>query len=243
MDLTTPCMQPPPPHSARAALRRARLADAREIGAKLLVGGELVEQAALEPAAVPEEPVVRQGHVLGLRHLHRDRLELPQPGGAAELAAARGPPAPPKSTRSSALNRTVTRRPSGWMSTSTTFRWRLFCRARSWQVTTARLSRSRRSRQSLASEVVAFRITFRNRRSRLDSGGGRLGRRTSPMAVPVAVSTTQKSPTWRSNSSTRYSSAWSGSRSLIPIRYRGLISTVGVSVSIAILIVSVRARA
>ena len=140
-----------------------------------------------------------------------------------------------KSTRSSALNRTVTRRPSGWMSTSTTFRWRLFCRARSWQVTTARLSRSRRSRQSLASDVVAFRITFRNRRSRLDSGSGRLGRRTSPMAVPVAVSTTQKSPTWRSNSSTRYSSAWSGSRSLIPIRYRGLISTVGVSVSIAIL--------
>src|SRR3990172_9247650 len=80
-------------HSApAAALGLARLADAREIGAELLVGGELVEQAALEPAAVAEKAVVGQGHVLGLRHLHRDRLELPEPGGAAELAAARADP-------------------------------------------------------------------------------------------------------------------------------------------------------
>src|SRR5262249_47681171 len=61
----------------------------RQIAAQLLVGRELVEQAALEPAAVAEQPVVGQRHVLRLGHLHRDRLELSQIRRAAEL------PAPP----------------------------------------------------------------------------------------------------------------------------------------------------
>src|SRR5205807_1979284 len=50
---------------------------------------ELVEEAALQPAAVSEEPVVRERHVLRLRHLHGDRLELSQMRAAAELPAAR----------------------------------------------------------------------------------------------------------------------------------------------------------
>ena len=56
--------------------------------AQLVVGGELVEQATLEPATVAEEPAVRERHVLGLGHLHRDRVEVLEIGRAAELAAA-----------------------------------------------------------------------------------------------------------------------------------------------------------
>src|SRR5436190_393740 len=67
----------------------ARRVDARQVRAQLLVRRELVEQAALEPAAVAQEPRVRQGQVLRLRHPHRDRLEPPEVGRAAELAPAR----------------------------------------------------------------------------------------------------------------------------------------------------------
>src|SRR5262249_41589786 len=63
--------------AASTALRLARRVHAWQIAAQLLVRRELVQQAALEAATIAEQPVVRQRHVLGLRHLHRDRLELP----------------------------------------------------------------------------------------------------------------------------------------------------------------------
>jgi hypothetical protein len=74
--------------AAPAAGRLAGRVDAGQAAAQLLVGRELVEQAALEPAAVAEQAGIGQRHVLGLGHLHRDRLELPEMGRAAELAAA-----------------------------------------------------------------------------------------------------------------------------------------------------------
>src|SRR5439155_4473204 len=75
--------------AARAAVRLAGRVDARQPRPELLVGRELVEQAALEAAAVAEQAVVGQRHVLGLGHLHRDGIEAPQVRRAAELAAAR----------------------------------------------------------------------------------------------------------------------------------------------------------
>src|SRR6266508_3079825 len=76
-------------HAAAAAARRlARRVDARQTAAQLLIGRELVEQAALEPAAVAEQAAVGQRHVLRLGHLHGDRLELLQMRRAAELPAA-----------------------------------------------------------------------------------------------------------------------------------------------------------
>src|SRR5438067_6768847 len=76
-------------HAAAApAVGLAGGVHARQAGAQLLVGRELVEQAALEPAAVAEQAAVGERHVLRLGHLHGDRLELAQVGRAAELAAA-----------------------------------------------------------------------------------------------------------------------------------------------------------
>ena len=76
-------------HAAAPAARGlARRVDAGQPAAQLLVGRELVEQAALQPAAVAEQAAVGQRHVLRLGHLHRDRLELLQVRRAAELAAA-----------------------------------------------------------------------------------------------------------------------------------------------------------
>src|SRR5207247_5898621 len=78
-----------PRHTPTAAARGLTgCIDARQPGAQLLVGRELVEETALEPAAVAEQPGVRQRHLLRLGHLHRDRLELAQVRGAAELAPA-----------------------------------------------------------------------------------------------------------------------------------------------------------
>src|SRR3990167_8794157 len=76
-------------HAAAApALGLARRADLGQPVAQLVVGGELVEQAALEPAAIAQEAAVGERHVLGLGHLHRDGIELLQVRGAAELPAA-----------------------------------------------------------------------------------------------------------------------------------------------------------
>src|SRR6266498_2348655 len=72
-----------------AALRAAvGLAGRADLG-QVVVGGELVEQATLEPAAVAEEPAVCERHVLRLGHLDGDRIEVLEIGRAAELAAAR----------------------------------------------------------------------------------------------------------------------------------------------------------
>src|SRR5262245_2981647 len=85
---------PEGPHLARhaataVAALRAWAADLGQPRAQLLVGGELVEQAALEPPAVTQETAVGQRHVLSLRHLDRNGLEPLQVGGAAELSSAR----------------------------------------------------------------------------------------------------------------------------------------------------------
>src|SRR5262245_11108406 len=81
-------------HAAPAtAVGLAGGAHARQLGAERLVLRELGEQAALEPPAVAEEPAVVQWDVLGLGHLHRDRLEAAEVRGAAERAAARPDPA------------------------------------------------------------------------------------------------------------------------------------------------------
>src|SRR5215471_2785408 len=82
------------PHLARhaaaaVAALRARGADLGQPRAQLLIGRELVEQAAFEAAAVAQETAVGQRHVLRLGHLDRDGLEPLQVGGAAELPAAR----------------------------------------------------------------------------------------------------------------------------------------------------------
>src|SRR5215813_4374507 len=71
-----------------AAVRLAGRAHLGQVLAELIVGGELVEQAALEPAAVAEEPAVREGHVLGLGHLDGNGVEALEIRRAAELAAA-----------------------------------------------------------------------------------------------------------------------------------------------------------
>src|SRR6266536_1677434 len=77
-------------HAAlRAAVGLAGRADLGQVLAQLVVGGEFVEQTALEPTAVAEEPAVRERHVLGLGHLDGDRVEVLEIGRAAELAAAR----------------------------------------------------------------------------------------------------------------------------------------------------------
>src|SRR5882724_1506613 len=79
----------PPRHAARApALRLAGAAHLGQAAAQLLVGGELVEEAALEPAAIAEELAVGERHVLGLGHLHGDGVELLEMGRAAELPPA-----------------------------------------------------------------------------------------------------------------------------------------------------------
>src|SRR5437867_777715 len=71
-----------------AAVGLTGRADLGQVLAQLVVGGELVEQATLEPATVAEEPAVAERHVLGLGHLHGDRVEVLEIGRAAELAAA-----------------------------------------------------------------------------------------------------------------------------------------------------------
>src|SRR5499427_360422 len=70
------------------AVRLAGGADLGQVLAQLIVRGELVEQAALEPTAVAEEPSVRERHVLGLGHLDGDGIEALQIRRAAELATA-----------------------------------------------------------------------------------------------------------------------------------------------------------
>src|SRR3989441_6140413 len=72
-----------------AARGLARRVDPWQARPELLVGRELVEETALQPSAVAQQPVVGERHVLGLRHPHGDRLEAPEVGRAAELAAAR----------------------------------------------------------------------------------------------------------------------------------------------------------
>src|SRR6266436_316165 len=77
-------------HAAlRATVGLAGGADLGQVLAQLVVGGELVEQTAFEPAAVAEEAAVRERHVLGLGHLDGDRIEILEVGRAAELTAAR----------------------------------------------------------------------------------------------------------------------------------------------------------
>src|SRR5262245_62995700 len=71
-----------------AAVGLAGRAHLGQVLAKLIVGGELVEKAALEPAAVAEEPAIRERHVLGLGHLDGDGIEALQIRRAAELPAA-----------------------------------------------------------------------------------------------------------------------------------------------------------
>src|SRR5919109_1207498 len=75
--------------AAATAAGLTRRVDLRQPRAQLLIRRELVEQTALEPAAIAEQPVVGERHVLRLGHLHRDRLELAQGRGAAELPPAR----------------------------------------------------------------------------------------------------------------------------------------------------------
>src|SRR2546430_4158215 len=75
-----------------AAVGLAGRADLGQVLAQLVVRGKLVEQAALEPAAVAEEPAVRERHVLRLGHLHRDGVELLEIRRAAELAPAGADP-------------------------------------------------------------------------------------------------------------------------------------------------------
>src|SRR5262245_54479088 len=65
----------------------------RQLAAHLLVRGVLVAQAALEPPALSRELRRVQGQTLFLHHLDRDRLELAQPGRAAQLAPADAHPA------------------------------------------------------------------------------------------------------------------------------------------------------
>src|SRR5581483_12410814 len=78
--------------AAPAAVGLARRPDPREAAPELLVLRELVEQAALEPPAVAEEPAVVERDVLRLGHLHRDRIEPPEGARAAELPPARTDP-------------------------------------------------------------------------------------------------------------------------------------------------------
>src|SRR5512140_155687 len=61
----------------------------------LRVEVEFVAEAALEPAAHPGELGRRQGKVLLLRHLERDRLEFADPGRTAERPPAHAHPAVP----------------------------------------------------------------------------------------------------------------------------------------------------
>src|SRR5438034_802130 len=74
---------------ATAAARRARRVDAWQIAAQLLIRRELVEETALQPPAVAEQTAVRERHVLRLRHLDGDRLELAEMRATAQLAPAR----------------------------------------------------------------------------------------------------------------------------------------------------------
>src|SRR5262249_26830653 len=67
--------------------------DRRQAAAELDVRLVLVAHAALEPAALARELGRVERQALRLHHLHRDGLELPQPRGAAELAAAHAEPA------------------------------------------------------------------------------------------------------------------------------------------------------
>src|SRR5215510_5707695 len=69
-----------------AAVGLAGRAHLGQVLAELIVGGELVEQTALEPAAVAQEPAVRERHVLGLGHLDRDGVEALEIRRAAELS-------------------------------------------------------------------------------------------------------------------------------------------------------------
>src|SRR5215471_4437790 len=71
-----------------AAIGLAGRAHLGQVLAQLIVGGELVEQAALEPAAVAEEPAVRERHVLARRPLDGNGIEALQIRRAAELSAA-----------------------------------------------------------------------------------------------------------------------------------------------------------
>ena len=66
-----------------------RLPDLGQRRRGLDVGGVLVDQAALEPAALPRHLGRGHGQVLVLGHLDRHRGELRQEGRAAELAPAR----------------------------------------------------------------------------------------------------------------------------------------------------------
>src|SRR6185369_4042781 len=76
-------------HDLAVALhRRHARADARQPAAKLEVRVVLVPQAAFEPPAHARELRRVQRQSLLLRHLHRYRLKLAQPRGAAELPAA-----------------------------------------------------------------------------------------------------------------------------------------------------------
>src|SRR5207244_3107370 len=89
IDFTLPAMQPPPPHVAWHGVLTYQELRSRQPRAELLVRRELIEETALQPSAVAEQPVVGERHVLGLRHPHRDRLEAPEVRRAAELAPAR----------------------------------------------------------------------------------------------------------------------------------------------------------
>src|SRR5499427_9256703 len=71
-----------------AAVGLAGRAHLGQVLAQLIVGGELVKEAALEPAAVAEEPAVRERHVLSLGHLDGDGIEALQIRRAAELPTA-----------------------------------------------------------------------------------------------------------------------------------------------------------
>src|SRR5258706_9552180 len=62
--------------------------DLGEFAGRFLVEVQLVAEAALEPAARAGDLGRAGGKPLVLGHLERDRLELPEPRGTAELAAA-----------------------------------------------------------------------------------------------------------------------------------------------------------
>src|SRR5712692_10787465 len=66
-----------------------RVAELRQLALHLLVGLELVNEAALEPAADPGELRLIQRKVLLLGHPYRDVRKLVEPRGTAKLAAAR----------------------------------------------------------------------------------------------------------------------------------------------------------
>src|SRR5436190_2202853 len=76
-------------HRHRALPGAEHGADRRQALCAVAVLGQLIRQAAHEPPARARDLAGVQGELLLARHLERDRVEILEPGGAAERAPAR----------------------------------------------------------------------------------------------------------------------------------------------------------